>query len=544
MSRSLPERVDFLVIGSGISGLFFALKAAVHGRVLVVTKSFASDSATCYAQGGIAAAVSKVDNAEKHFNDTLKAGAGLCESEAVKILVEEGITRVEELIQMGVDFTRAENGELHLGREGGHSLHRVVHAHDHTGREIEQSLFRKVRNHENIELFDFHMVIDLITEHQLRVKNRGRCYGAYILNEKTAVIERVIASYTVLATGGAGRVYPHTTNPSISTGDGIAMAYRAGCRIRNMEFYQFHPTALYSDADPAFLMTEALRGHGARLTLRDGSTFMHRHHPQKELAPRDIVARAIDSELKKSGDDYVYLDITHVPPAEIEEHFPYIHTSLKERFSIDMTREPVPVIPAAHYMCGGILTDVFGRTDVDFLYAIGEAASTGVHGANRLASNSLLEGIVFAHRAAGQIADRNRHDEHTIKKKAEQNIPAWSSDRTRNLEEWVLIRHDLREIKTLMWDYVGIERSKLRLERALPRIDLIYREVIEFYNRTIPNRELLELRNLSLVAQLIVRSAMSRKESRGLHFMTDYPENREPSREDTVLTPRLYHRPG
>ncbi|MCB1147864.1 MAG: FAD-binding protein, partial [Leptospiraceae bacterium] len=362
----------------------------------------------------------------------------------------------------------------------------------------------------------------------------------YILNESTGEITPILADFVILASGGAGRVYPHTTNPPVSTGDGVAMAFRAGCRARNMEFFQFHPTALFSSADPAFLITEALRGFGAKLITSDGNSFMEKYDDRLELAPRDIVARAIDSELKIHGTECVYLDVSHKDSEQIKTEFPLIYNTLKEKFGIDMTTEPIPVVPAAHYMCGGISTNYEGRTDLNFLYAIGETASTGVHGGNRLASNSLAEGLVFAHRAFEDIQVRMKNSEQRLKQSSYEKIPAWDKGGAANLAEWVLVSHDLKEIRNIMWDYVGIMRSKLRLQRALRRIDLVYEEVIDFYNRTTPTREILELRNLALIAQIIIRSALSRKESRGLHFMQDYPETREPSREDTILEPLMF----
>ncbi len=534
----------FLVIGSGIAGLFFALKAARLGKVIIVTKDKPEESATNYAQGGIAAALGEMDNPEKHMEDTLTAGAGLCDREAVRILVNEGVAAVRELIDLGVPFTRDDSGSLHLGKEGGHGMHRVVHAHDFTGREIERSLLAQIVAHPDIQVLDRFMAVDLITEHHFKPRQFSRnCFGAYILSEDTGEIHSALADYIILATGGAGRVYPHTTNPAVSTGDGVAMAYRAGCRVRNLEFFQFHPTALYREGDPAFLITEALRGFGAVLTLPDGTPFMHRYSEQKELAPRDIVARAIDSELKINGVEYVHLDISHRNADEIRAHFPLIYNTLKEKYDIDITREPIPVVPAAHYMCGGILVNYDGRADLNYLYAIGETASTGVHGGNRLASNSLLEGLVFAQRAVNDIEGRLRQREAEAKKPYLKRLMPWDKGGAANLAEWVLVQHDLKEIRSLMWDYVGIMRSNLRLQRAARRIDLIYSEVLDFYNRTIPTREILELRNIALVAQLIIRSALQRKESRGLHFNTDYEEVRDESRNDTILEPLAFKNP-
>lgn len=528
---------DFLVLGSGITGLSFAIKASEMGQVTIVTKAEPSDSATSYAQGGIAAALSELDDPQKHFQDTLDAGAGLCDPKAVDVLVHEAVSRVQELIKMGMEFSRDSEGNLDLGKEGGHGENRVVHANDFTGREIENFLLDQVKSNSKITILKDHMAIDLITEHHTGSKPKN-CYGAYVLNEANNEIYQITASFTCLCTGGAGHIYPFTTNPTVSTGDGVAMAYRAGCRIRNMEFYQFHPTALFADVKPAFLITEAMRGFGAKLRLANGKEFMHKYDSQAELAPRDIVARAIDSELKISGESNVYLDITHLPAKKVKSHFPNIYETLKKKFKLDLTKDQIPVVPAAHYMCGGILVDLNGKTDLDGLYAMGEVSSTGVHGGNRLASNSLAECLVFSNRAIldiqarFQIESKNRIDKFA-------QVPSWKSNNTASLEEIVLLRHDRFELQKIMWDYVGIVRSTARLARALRRIDIIYAEIIDLFNRTIPNREILELRNLSLVSQLIVRSALNRHESRGLHFSIDFAENRDASRVDTILTPQV-----
>lgn len=542
--KTMYLETDFLVLGSGISGLYFALKASDFGQVVIVTKDWPEESATRYAQGGIAVALGEFDNPEKHMEDTLKAGAGLCDPEAVRILVTEGIGAVQDLAQLGVPFTRDEKGKLHLGKEGGHAENRVVHAQDATGNAIEKVLLERVREKSNVVILEKHMGVDLITEHHLKPRQVSRtCFGSYVLNEETGEIYPVLAKFTVLATGGAGRLYPFTTNPPVSTGDGVAMAYRAGCRVRNLEFFQFHPTALYAKSDPAFLITEALRGYGAQLLLPNGEPFMHRYSELKELAPRDIVARAIDSELKIHGYEYVLLDVTHKNAEETKKQFPFIYQTLLDKYGIDMTKEPIPVVPAAHYMCGGIYVNYESRTDLNFLYAVGETASTGVHGGNRLASNSLLEGLVFSARAVRDISQRIKNREAESKNPYLKRISPWDKGGAANLAEWVLVQHDLKEIRHIMWDYVGIMRSNLRLERAMRRLDLIYKEVLDFYNRTIVTREILELRNLSLVARLLIRSALERKESRGLHYNTDYAEVRDESRNDTILEPLEFKNP-
>ena len=535
------RQTHFLVIGSGVSGLIFALKAAKLGTVTVISKAKKSDSATQYAQGGIAAAIGELDLPTSHIDDTLDAGAGLCDRRAVEILVKEGIERVEELIKQGMQFTLDDGGKIHLGREGGHSQHRILHSDDFTGMALEDFLLGQVSREDNIEILEHHFAVDLITEHQITGSidpNDINCYGAYVLDLTTNEVITIVANYTCLAAGGAGQVYPFTTNPDVSTGDGIAMAYLAGCKIRNLEFVQFHPTALYqqnpSENARAFLITEAMRGFGAKLKLQNGEPFMQNHSDQLELAPRDIVAHAIDYELKKRGDDHVLLDVIHKDPEEIKKHFPNIYERLLEKNGIDITKEAIPVIPACHYICGGVKVNYNGLSDINFLYVVGESASTGVHGGNRLASNSLLEGLVFSHRAvddAQVCISENQHEE----KKYADKIPRWSKEGTENIDEWILIKHDREAAKKLLWDYVGIVRTTKRLEIALRRIDHIYEMVKEFYSRTEISKELVELRNQVLVSQLIVRSALSRKESRGLHYSTDFTENREPSRSDTIL---------
>ncbi|MCG6143540.1 L-aspartate oxidase [Leptospira bandrabouensis] len=529
-------KTDFLIIGSGVSGLFTALKLAPLGSVVVVTKKADYESNTNYAQGGIASVFDDKDKFEEHIQDTLESGAGLCDLDAVRVLVEEGPTRVRELLDLGVPFTRNQTGELDLAREGGHSKNRIIHSLDRTGSAVEQSLLDHVHANKNIQILENHACVDLITKHHLKDKGNLplRCYGAYIVDTETGEVFPVLAKKTILATGGAGQVYLHTTNPNIATGDGVASAYRAGAIVKNMEFYQFHPTSLFHEQGNSFLISEAVRGHGGILREIGGRPFMKDYHTLGELAPRDIVARAIDDTMKKRGEPHVLLDITHRPANDIINHFPSIYERCK-KLGIDITTDPIPVVPAAHYMCGGVATDLLGRTNIADLYACGETTCTGVHGGNRLASNSLLECLVFSHRIAGDIQSQGK-----LSYSAETDlIPDWNKEGTTNTEEWVLISHDLIEIKTIMSNYVGIVRSDMRLERALRRIKLISEEVKDYYNRTTVSLGLLELRNLVKVAELIVRSALLRKESRGLHFSTDYPEDRTPSRQDTILSHKL-----
>jgi len=519
----MTHKCDFLVLGSGIAGLSFAIRAAEVGTVIILTKKEKAESNTNYAQGGIAAVLDPQDSFESHVEDTLIAGVGLNRREAVEFIVREGPCTVKELQAWGAVFTQTPSGQLDLGREGGHSFSRIVHAKDHTGRTVEQALLEKVRSYPNIQILENYICVELITEHHLGVKPKPKgkihCWGVYALDAHTGKVHTFLAPVTLLATGGTGRVYLYTTNPPIATGDGIAMAYRAGAMIANMEFMQFHPTTLYHPDDDSFLISEAVRGFGGILRTRSGEAFMKKYHPMADLAPRDIVARAIDAELKRSGEECVYLDVTHLDPDEVRNRFPHIFNRLQE-LHIDMTKEWIPVVPAAHYMCGGVLTDLFGRTTIEGLYAAGEVACTGVHGANRLASNSLLEAVVFSKQAfenAKAYVEKNRN--HAL-----PEVPAWDDKGTLNQEEWVLISHDQREIQRLMWDYVGIVRSDERLDRAERRIRLIASDIEAFYKKTKVTPALLELRNIACVALLIIRCAQFRKESRGLHYTTDYPD--------------------
>jgi len=532
---SQTKDTDYLVIGSGIAGLSFALKAAESGSVAIITKKESRESNTNYAQGGIAAVLDPEDTFDSHVEDTLKAGAGLCRQDVVEMMVGQGPRMVRELIEWGAEFTSTHSG-LALGREGGHSKHRIVHAADLTGREIERALTAAAEEHPNISQYEHHMAVDLITEHHLleaQDTSEGgiHCWGAYALDTTTGVVKQFLARVTLLCSGGAGQIYLHTTNPRIATGDGIAMAYRAGALIANLEFMQFHPTTLYHPDSGSFLISEAVRGHGGVLVDRRGRRFMDEYHEMGSLAPRDIVARAIDSELKKSGEPCVYIDITHEPEQELRTRFPNIYQRCSEH-NIDMATQPIPVVPAAHYMCGGVITDTEGRTNVSGLDASGEVTCTGLHGANRLASNSLLEALVFSdrafHHASASLQDRP----------SLPRVDDWQEDDVFNTEEWILLSHDRMEIQELMGDYVGIVRSDFRLKRASRRIGMIAQEVEEFYKGTKVTEALLELRNITTVAALTVRSALSRRESRGLHYNIDCPNSSDEHLNDTVLSVR------
>ena len=528
----MTHRFDFLIIGSGIAGLSFALRAVKHGSVAIVTKKESSESSTNYAQGGIAAVVGDDDSFKMHEADTIEAGAGLCNPDIVRIVVQEGPDRIRELIEMGAEFS-TRNGQLDLGREGGHSRNRIVHAKDRTGREIERTLLDRVAAHPEIQLFPFHFALELLTEHHLgqtvtRLRSDTHCFGAYVLDEEQDEVNTFLAKTTLLAAGGAGEAYLHTTNPAVATGDGIAMAYRAKIRLANMEFVQFHPTALWHPDANRVLISEAVRGAGGILINHAGERFMPRYDERSELAPRDIVARAIDNELKVSGDEHVWLDISHLPSKDILDSFPAIAGTCAG-YGIDITTDHIPVVPAAHYICGGVVTDANGRTSTENLFACGEVACTGLHGANRLASNSLVEALVFSRRALGPAVE-------AVKAMSWSDaIPDWDDSGTTDPGEWVLVTHNRQELQRIMSDYVGIVRSTFRLERAQRRLKLLYEETEDFYHRVRVSAQLCELRNIIAVAYVITRSASMRKESRGLHYTTDHPEVDPGELRDTLI---------
>jgi L-aspartate oxidase len=538
-------KFDVAIVGSGLAGLSVALHLAQTRKVAIISKRELLDGASNWAQGGIAAVLDSGDSHDQHIADTLVAGAGLCDEAATRYIVEHGREAIEWLIEQGVPFTRDANAELgfHLTREGGHSQRRIIHAADATGHAVQVTLEQKVRAHPNITLFEHHCAIDVITSDKLTGKGvhggapslvgQPRCHGLYVQDEKSGKVLTFEAEHTVLATGGAGKVYLYTTNPDTATGDGIAMAWRAGCRVSNMEFIQYHPTCLYHPYAKSFLITEAIRGEGGLLKLPPeagvaaGTRFMPAHDERGELAPRDVVARAIDFEMKKRGLDYVHLDISHQSPEFLKEHFPTIYARCLE-LGIDITREPIPVVPAVHFTCGGVVTDLAGRTDIPGLYAVGETACTGLHGANRLASNSLLECVVVGRACASQIA--------AAPKVENPVLPPWDESRVTNADEEVVIAHNWDELRRFMWNYVGIVRTTKRLERAQHRIALLKEEIDEYYRNFRITHDLLELRNLVDVASLIVNSALSRHESRGLHYSRDYPDTL-PKALPSVLTP-------
>jgi L-aspartate oxidase len=525
------QQYDVLIIGSGLAGLTLALKVAAEKRVCMVSKRGLNDSSSNWAQGGIAAVLTDDDSIEAHIQDTLIAGAGLCDAEVTRLVAEHGRETVEWLIEEGVPFTReADDSGFHLTREGGHSHRRIIHAADATGHAVQKTLAEKVRSHPNITLLENHIAVDLITARKVGIEG-VECLGAYVLDNTSGKVLTIAAQSTALATGGTGKVYLYTTNPDVSTGDGVAMAWRAGCRVANMEFIQFHPTCLYHPQAKSFLISEAVRGEGGILKLPDGTRFMPMHDERAELAPRDVVARAIDFEMKKRGIECVYLDISHQPADFVLSHFPTIYRRCME-LGIDITREPIPVVPAAHYSCGGIMTDHIGRTDLPRLYAIGETACTGLHGANRLASNSLLECLVFGQAAALDILAQTSRP--AVK------LPHWDESRVTDADEEIIITHNWNELRRFMWNYVGIVRTNKRLTRAMHRIHMLRDEVHEFYSNFRISNDLIELRNLLQVAELIVKSAMERHESRGLHYSRDYPAML-PDAIPTVLEPSNYY---
>jgi L-aspartate oxidase len=529
MPRLSPrEHVDFLVLGGGIAGLSFALQAADQGSVLVLTKRQRFEGSTQYAQGGIASVLGPDDEFERHIEDTLVAGAGLCHRDAVEVTVREGPERIRWLLSLGVEFDR-EGAGLHLTREGGHSRRRVAHAKDTTGREVERALLAAC-DARGVRIVEDQIAVDLITSSKAGLGGPSRALGAYVLDRVSGEIAVVSAAVTVLATGGAGKVYLYTSNPDVATGDGVAMAYRAGAAVANMEFFQFHPTCLYHPEAKSFLISEACRGEGGILRNAAGEAFMARYDPRRELAPRDVVARSIDAEIKRRGDDCAYLDMTHLGKAFLIEHFPHIYATCKE-FGIDMAAEPIPVVPAAHYQCGGVVTDLMGRTTIPRLYAIGEVAGTGLHGANRLASNSLLEGLVFGRRAALSASE-----ERAGVSGPPPDLPPWNPGDALDPEEGVVVAHNWDEVRRVMWNYVGIVRTQKRLERARTRLQVLRSEIREYYWKYKLQPDLVELRNLADVAMLIVECARQRKESRGLHDLLDFPRPDDRWLRDTVLT--------
>jgi len=525
----MRETTDFLVLGSGIAGLTLALRAAEDGDVTIVTKRARADANTTWAQGGISAVLDPTDSFEAHTADTLTAGAGLCKREIVELCVREGPARIADLVALGTRFTRTVDAEgnshFELGREGGHTARRVVHAGDITGREVERALLEAAEAHPRIRFLEQHMAVDLIT--LSKFGGPDVCVGAYVLDTQKAEVITMLARQTVLATGGAGKVYLYTSNPDVATGDGIAMAYRAGAEIANMEFYQFHPTVLYHPQAKSFLISEALRGEGGVLRLEDGTAFMKKHHPMADLAPRDVVSRAIDYEMKRTGEDCVWLDMTHHTADFLRQRFPNIHAECL-RYGVDMTERPIPVVPAAHFCCGGVTTDAWGRTSIPGLWAVGEVSCTGLHGANRLASNSLLEGLVFGRRAAENLQAEAGHGPWP-------EVPDWDIGKAAPSDEAVVVTQNWDELRRLMWNYVGIVRSNRRLQRAARRIALLQEEIREYYWNHLVTLDMLELRNIATVAELIVASALCRKESRGLHYTLDHQETEPALARDSVV---------
>jgi len=526
-----PINIDVLIIGSGAAGLSLALELASQAQIIILSKATFESSCTQYAQGGISAVQSSDDSLASHVEDTLNAGAGLCDPEIVNFTVKQGPQRIAWLIEQGMPFTQVVDSQgnlkYHLTREGGHSHRRVIHAEDATGRAIVSTLSAKIKQHPNIHLLEYHLAIDLITGTKLGLST-SRCLGAYVLNLNTEEVFAIGARFVILATGGAGKAYLYTSNPDVATGDGIAMGWRAGCRVANMEFIQFHPTCLYHPQAKSFLISEAVRGEGGKLLLPSGKPFMDRFDQRLELAPRDIVARAIDHEMKRLGCDSVYLDISHKPKEFITGHFPNIYQRCLA-LGIDMSKQAIPVVPAAHYTCGGVMTDRHGRTDIEGLYAFGEVAFTGLHGANRMASNSLLECLVFAHAASLDIlAQFNEIPQ-------PKPLPVWDESRVTDSDEEVVVSHNWEELRRFMWDYVGIVRTSKRLQRAKRRVDLLHSEIQEYYSHFRVSNDLIELRNLTLVAELIIRCAQHRQESRGLHYTLDYPQQNAVA-QNTVLS--------